>query len=87
MTRDRVYADHAAKSRLLLAALGTMVLWQNDGFALPPHAEQKRIVKRLDEVLKLVEAGQGGKETGMNKNERRENGALVALRCDEGVCK
>ena len=27
---------------------------------LPPLAEQQRIVKRLDEVLKLVEVGQGG---------------------------
>lgn len=58
--KNRAYADHAATTPLLPEALKSMVLCPNDGFALPPLAEQKRIVKRLDEVLKLVEAGQGG---------------------------
>lgn len=58
--KNRAYADHAATTPLLPEALKSMVLCPNDGFALPPLAEQQRIVKRLDEVLKLVEAGQGG---------------------------
>ena len=58
--KNRAYADHAATTPLLPEALKSMVLCPNDGFALPPLAKQKRIVKRLDEVLKLVEAGQGG---------------------------
>ena len=58
--KNRPYADHAATTPLLPEALKSMVLCPNDGFALPPLAEQKRIVKRLDEVLKLVKAGQGG---------------------------
>lgn len=56
--KNRAYADHAATTPLLPEALKSMVLCPNDGFALPPLAEQKRIVKRLDEVLKLVKAGQ-----------------------------
>lgn len=57
--KNRAYADHAATTPLLPEALKSMVLCPNDGFALPPLAEQQRIVKRLDDVLKLVEAGQG----------------------------
>ncbi|MBP5544143.1 MAG: hypothetical protein ILM98_08705 [Kiritimatiellae bacterium] len=56
--KNRAYADHAATTPLLPEALKSMVPCPNDGFALPPLAEQKRIAKRLDEVLKLVEAGQ-----------------------------
>jgi len=58
--KNRAYADHAATTPLLPEALKSMVLCPNDGFAIPPLAEQKRIVKWLDEVLELVEARQGG---------------------------
>ena len=60
MTKDCGYADRAATTPLLPEALGAMLLRLKDGFALPPFAEQQRIVKRLDEVLKLVEVRQGG---------------------------